>query len=478
MALAPILQYQGPALDLYGSFARGQQMGVLRRKEQREEEEYDRTQRDREQMRGILSQANGNYEEAASMLLGTGNIEAANQLLGMEARKQQGRVYDIQAGTAELELQKERQNLANERQFEQLTTEVSLANKAIQNLEGLEGDEQKRTALEEFFKSVDILNQKRVQQGLGPVEIPDDLRSGDINERIELLQGIRNVGQMRIEMINRVKALDETPTAEMKNFRFAQENPEFAEFLQQEEGLPGSSYMEDARILAADMGIPVSEAYRMTREGIGQGRFYTPEGGVQPLPGALETTTAEKKAEESGKVAGRGEITPKQKKKNAQGRVSQNLYEMADLYESLQEMGEIVDVDKPSFDNISASISASNLGQAVQRRMGTEAQSIRNTIGSIRPLLMNDIRQASEMGARGLDSEKELEFYLQAATDPQRDIQSNIAAIEILDKAYGLGLGIKNADDKKREDLVKEFKGSDDIGVKDMSDEEILKALE
>ena len=43
------------------------------------------------------------------------------------------------------------------------------------------------------------------------------------------------------------------------------------------------------------------------------------------------------------------------------------------------------------------------------------------------------------MGARGLDSEKELEFYMRTATSLDTDTQSNLAAIAILDNAYGDG---------------------------------------
>jgi hypothetical protein len=57
----------------------------------------------------------------------------------------------------------------------------------------------------------------------------------------------------------------------------------------------------------------------------------------------------------------------------------------------------------------------------------------------MRPLLLNDIRQAGEMGAKGMDSEKEMEFFLQAATNPGYTIQTNIAAIIALDDAYGSG---------------------------------------
>jgi hypothetical protein len=53
--------------------------------------------------------------------------------------------------------------------------------------------------------------------------------------------------------------------------------------------------------------------------------------------------------------------------------------------------------------------------------------------------MLNEIRQASEMGARGLDSEKELEFYLAATTDEKTELHSNLAAAIVLDEAYGDG---------------------------------------
>jgi hypothetical protein len=133
------------------------------------------------------------------------------------------------------------------------------------------------------------------------------------------------------------------------------------------------------------------------------------------------------------------------KKQTAQTRVSQNLETMASLYNELSEKGGIVDTSKGALANVTRRASASGIGQAVGMAFGTEEQSLRNRIKSIRPLLMNDIRQASEMGARGLDSEKELEFYLQAATDPAQDIQYNLSALGVLDRAYGLGLGVKGA---------------------------------
>lgn len=138
-------------------------------------------------------------------------------------------------------------------------------------------------------------------------------------------------------------------------------------------------------------------------------------------------------------IESKGEITPAAKKANAQIKLSGELAKIGQLYNKLAKLGAVVDVRNDSATNILAAARASRGGQFFSRVLGTEEQSIRQTINNIKPLIVQDIRQASEMGARGLDSEKELEFYLQAATDTSRDLQSNIAAIMVLDDAYGTG---------------------------------------
>lgn len=169
----------------------------------------------------------------------------------------------------------------------------------------------------------------------------------------------------------------------------------------------------------------------------------------RPIPGDLAALTGVKKGTTYRQLQSlKGNIPSAelrhkgQKKKQAQTMVTDQLGELKSLYSSLDKMGAIVNVRKGSFDNIVAAIGATGAGQSIQRKFGTEPQSIRDRINAMRPLLINNIRQASEMGVRGLDSEKELEFYLQAATDPERDITANIAALNVLNKAYGMGKGI------------------------------------
>lgn len=134
------------------------------------------------------------------------------------------------------------------------------------------------------------------------------------------------------------------------------------------------------------------------------------------------------------------QIPPREKQMTGKMRVSQSLEGLRRFYTNLNQMGGLPNVDNNIFSNIWASTKSSWLGQTLGKKLGTKEQSVRDMILSSRPLLVQYIRQASEMGARGMDSEQELKFYLMAATDPaDMSYQSNLNAIKMLDQAYGLG---------------------------------------
>lgn len=153
-------------------------------------------------------------------------------------------------------------------------------------------------------------------------------------------------------------------------------------------------------------------------------------------------------------------------KAQAQGRVTGLLTELEGLYNQLDKMKAIVSTERGTSENISASAGASPLGQTVGRVTGSEAQSVRNKIAQMKPLLIQEIRKATEMGARGLDSEKELEFYLKAATDPTVDISTNLNALRILDNAYGLGGKFSGKAPAAKEDAEKFIQDMESKGFK------------
>ena len=55
-------------------------------------------------------------------------------------------------------------------------------------------------------------------------------------------------------------------------------------------------------------------------------------------------------------------------------------------------------------------LKTTGIGQEIQRALGSSPQSLRDYTGGLRASLMNTIREATGMGARSLDSNKELEL--------------------------------------------------------------------
>lgn len=160
-----------------------------------------------------------------------------------------------------------------------------------------------------------------------------------------------------------------------------------------------------------------------------RGGFITPEG-FQPVPGV-----GPKKVPEQERIS------------EGRERVSAHLGTIRGYYSALAKEGGAVSTAQPALTNIRARMGASAGGQLLGGAIGTEAQTLRDKIQSMRPLLIQEIRSATGMSAKAMDSNAELQFYLRAATDPTQSLEANMAAIDALERAYGLG-GQKQGGDK------------------------------
>jgi len=113
------------------------------------------------------------------------------------------------------------------------------------------------------------------------------------------------------------------------------------------------------------------------------------------------------------------------------------LNSLNDIYKDLREKGAITDTQKSVVQNVISFTLTTTPAQVAQRAGGGEAQALRDRIQAQRANLIQAIMQATGMSARSLDSNKELEFYLQAATDPTKSYQANVGALEVLRSLYG-----------------------------------------
>jgi len=140
----------------------------------------------------------------------------------------------------------------------------------------------------------------------------------------------------------------------------------------------------------------------------------------------------------SALVGGPADIKKQSQIDGAEGFDTQ-IMNLRNRYSELDKMGGIPNVKKGTLENIVASTGASDIGQFVGGKLGTETQSIRNQIIQARPLLLQSIKQATGMSSKQMDSNAELKLFLSAATDPTKDIQANLAALDNMANLFGSG---------------------------------------
>jgi hypothetical protein len=129
-----------------------------------------------------------------------------------------------------------------------------------------------------------------------------------------------------------------------------------------------------------------------------------------------------------------------------QNTVSNLTTQLRDYYRQLDDAGAITNPDKSIMENIGSWVSSSSVGQVGGSIVGSQAQTVRDSIKQQRPLLLQAIKQATGMSAKQMDSNTELQMYLSAATDPKLSVKANRDALDMLEKLYGIdGVGIPNS---------------------------------
>lgn len=151
---------------------------------------------------------------------------------------------------------------------------------------------------------------------------------------------------------------------------------------------------------------------------------------------------------------------------NARKNVSGLVSTLQQYYDDLDAAGGAVKAGQSPVENAINLGMNSPPGQYLGRALGTQAQIARDGIAAMRPALINEIRQATGMSARAMDSNVELQFNIKMATDPGVDPSVNRAALERIDKAHGLGWGISSTPEgrnKLNNITKKNFSGSNPL---------------
>jgi hypothetical protein len=189
----------------------------------------------------------------------------------------------------------------------------------------------------------------------------------------------------------------------------------------------------DERVRQLAQSVQSAQQFAQQQAGTQENREFTRMMAGQGA--ATQRMLAEEKisaAQEKRETAATGKSEAKTQLTDIVGSLKKN-------YETLKEQGGIVSTTESGFGNVGARLSSSGLGQAVGGAIGMKTQEERQKIEQTRPLLLNLIKNATGMSAQQMNSNAEMQLYLNAATNPQLSYEANLEALKNLDKLYGLG---------------------------------------
>jgi hypothetical protein len=196
----------------------------------------------------------------------------------------------------------------------------------------------------------------------------------------------------------------------------------------------------DERVRQLAQSVQSAQQFAQTQAGMQENREFSRmmagQGATTQRMLAEEKITA---AQEKRETAATGKSEAKSQLTDIVGSLKKN-------YETLKEQGGIVSTTESGLGNLSARLSSSGFGQAVGGAVGGKSQEERQKIEQTRPLLLNLIKNATGMSAQQMNSNAEMQLYLNAATNPQLSYEANLEALKNLDKLYGLGDVAKQID--------------------------------
>ena len=258
------------------------------------------------------------------------------------------------------------------------------------------------------------------------------------------------------KFINNPKNLNTQAAMEMRDEYLADQTPDKAQFLNGVKARKNlavalgfvedpaeasvSTFAQKLALLNSDpstANLPAATKLQLAGGKLSEDKTLDQSGGVVPMSGASDAREEFKFVEARGTKSGSGEITDVDKSNQGKQQLLSVTAAMRGKYNELKNAGAAVSTGASSVANIAASARQSGVGQAIGGAIGTPEQGIRNEIQMQIPNLINSIRQATGMSAKTMDSNTELQFYLKMATDPTKNIEANLFALETLEKQYG-----------------------------------------
>lgn len=143
---------------------------------------------------------------------------------------------------------------------------------------------------------------------------------------------------------------------------------------------------------------------------------------------------AEEEAARKAAAEGKGKVDVK-----AAAKADDTLSKIMSAYDRLRELNAITSTGMTAGQNIAATLSAKT-GSTVGATIGSEAQTQRQIIKNLRQALLNDIKAATGMSSKAIDSNVELQSFLNSLGDPEsQSYEAAIATIGELSAKYAGG---------------------------------------
>jgi hypothetical protein len=138
-------------------------------------------------------------------------------------------------------------------------------------------------------------------------------------------------------------------------------------------------------------------------------------------------------------IPGSPQALEAQKQTEAKFGVTNLVNEIASQFDALHKGGGVASVDNDMTTNLIAAASNSGVGQAAGAMAGTTNQAARQSIEMKRPLLIQMIKNATNMSSQQMNSNVELQTMLNMATNPKYGYEVNKQQLQLIDQLYGSG---------------------------------------
>lgn len=204
---------------------------------------------------------------------------------------------------------------------------------------------------------------------------------------------------------------------------------------------------------AAPSAVPAAQADERSRYLQARGFEVGPDGAVRPIPGGPADPEIIRRQAEARRAPPPGpEGTPAQQaraegQRSARDMLSQELNTVMSYYEGLNRMGAMTSPSRAAAANVAAAARATGVGQTAERFLGTEAQTLRDNISNARLRILNHVKNATGATASQMNSNMELQTWLNALTNPQQSIETVRETLGQMDAVLG---SVRNQIERER----------------------------